>query len=414
MTMNFRSAISRHTPRMVLLGAMTLLLAACASYPLGMSKEEWARLTPEQQMEARMKQADLNRANAERRAAQAEARRQRYAAAEAAERRRLEEIYAASRYGDVLECVVEGGSADFHGWRTYTPVPFTLARGEVKSVSLSGGNRKSSFWAQYSPDGLSMKICYGDPRKRGGRFCAAINGQTADFSAGITRRVSVSRIFRDANVVCAHRPERDMPQIYVRRHNAKVYRVIHHHHYKSRVRRTPAVFYRDYDGPAPRHRTKTVIHKHYNQAPPPQRVRRPDYNDPRKNYDRDRRQTYERDRRDPRPEYRPRQAPDNVEARDVDTGRRASPGPRVPDHARSHDVANPRSAVQSGNTASVKTTKKSDKKGKRKKDKVEYTDEEYLTSAPGPGKKRGYGKYDKNEYGDDEDYTSQPGKNRGF
>ena len=51
------------------LASLALLLAACQSNPLGMSDEEWARLTPEQQMQARMKQADVNQANADRRAA---------------------------------------------------------------------------------------------------------------------------------------------------------------------------------------------------------------------------------------------------------------------------------------------------------------------------------------------------------
>ena len=55
---------------------MMLVLAACSTHPLGISKEEWVLLTPEQQMAARMKQADLNRAHAERRTEQAAARRQ--------------------------------------------------------------------------------------------------------------------------------------------------------------------------------------------------------------------------------------------------------------------------------------------------------------------------------------------------
>jgi len=105
--------------RSALLISLMVVLTACATYyPLGMSEAEWKRLTPEQQMSARMKQADLNQANAERRAEQAAARRQKFAALEAAERRRIEELYRSARYGDVLECVVEGGVADVRpGWR---------------------------------------------------------------------------------------------------------------------------------------------------------------------------------------------------------------------------------------------------------------------------------------------------------
>jgi len=255
-----------------LVAAMTLVLAACTIYPLGMSKEEWTLLTPEQQLEARMKQADLNRANAARRAEQAAARRQKYAAMEAAERRRIEELYEAARYGDVLECVVEGGTAGIgRGWRSYTPAPFTLARGEIKAVTLSAGGRNGKFWAQYSPDGLSMKLCYDNPRDRGGRYCASVNGQSAEFSAGISRRVSVNRVFRDASVVCAYRPELNMPQVYIRRHNPQVYRVIHTYHYRNRPRHTPVVINEVYSRPAPRERTRTVIHEHYSR--PEQRER---------------------------------------------------------------------------------------------------------------------------------------------
>ena len=272
---SFRHKAFRSMTRPIMLAAAALILAACSTHPLGMSKEEWVLLTPEQQMAARMKQADLNRAHAERRTEQAAARRQRFAALEVAERRRIEELYRSTRYGDVLECVVEGGVADFRrGWRSYTPVPFTLARGEIKSVKFSGGDRRGKFWAKYSADGLSMKLCYGKPKGRGGRFCASINGQSQDFSSGINREVSIKKVFRNARVVCAHRPEHDMPEVYVRRHNTRVYHVIHNHHYRSRARRTPVVIHQHYSRPAPKHRTRTVIHKHYHDAPKKRRAHR--------------------------------------------------------------------------------------------------------------------------------------------
>ena len=91
-----------------------------------------------------------------------------------------------------------------------------------------------------------MKLFYGKPKSRGGRFCASINGQSQDFSSGINRKVSIKREFRNARVVCAHRPERDMPDVYVHRHNRRVY---------NAPLQKP--------GPPPKHHTRTVIHKHY-------------------------------------------------------------------------------------------------------------------------------------------------------
>lgn len=365
------------TGRFALLASMVLVLAACTSYPLGMSKEEWVLLAPEQQMAARLKQADLNRANAERRAEQAAARRQRYAAMEAAERRRIEELYRSSRYGDVLECVVEGGIAEFRrGRHAYTPVPFTLARGEVKSVTLRAGDRNGKFWARYSPDGLSMNLCYRKPQGNGGRYCVSVNGQSQDFSAGITRQVSVQRVFRDARVICAHRPERDMPLIYVQRHDPQVYRIIHNHHYRSRARRTPTVIHNHYSRPAPPPPTKTVIrktviHKHYHQAP----AARPAPKEIHK-------------RHHQAPVRLRAHRPNRVEPHETEATRRASPGTKAPPHTRSHRVTTPRSTVHKAKNRSAQRQKQ----GRQKRVKKDEHDEETLTSAPGRGKKHGHGK----------------------
>jgi hypothetical protein len=380
-----------------------------------MSKEEWVLLTPQQQMEARMKQADLNRANAERRAQQAAARRQRYAAMEAEERRRIEELYRSSRYGDVLECVIHGGTARFHSREyAYTPIPFTLARGEIKSVTLAAGNRRGKFWAQYSPDGLSMNLCYRKPGRHGSRYCVSVNGQSSEFSAGISQRVSVKRIFRDARVVCAHRPERDMPLVYVQRHDSYVYRVIHRHHYKSRARRTPVVIHNHYSRPAPRQRSKTVIHKHYHRAPdakPRQRVIHKHYHEapePRSTkkvihkhyYESPERQRARRpDREEPRrrgireryrnrPASRTQEAPDHAEPPVVEERGDAAPVSRIPDHARSPRAHQSRRTVQKARAVEAR------KKRHRRKRAKGALEEETLTSAPGKDKKRGRRKHE--------------------
>lgn len=53
-----------------------LLLSACASYPLGMSEAQWLALTPEQQYDAQLKQAELDRQREARRLAEQQAREQ--------------------------------------------------------------------------------------------------------------------------------------------------------------------------------------------------------------------------------------------------------------------------------------------------------------------------------------------------
>jgi hypothetical protein len=237
-----RDAASRRL-RAAAAGAL-LVLAACQSYPLGMSEEEWARLTPEQQLAARMQQSEVNRANAERFAQAQAAERERQAMLQAEERERLESLYQEARYGDILECVVEGGVADFHpGWRAYSPAPFTVARGERKQVPLAdGGRQQGRFWASYSQDGREISICYRDPQSRRGERCASVNGMFRDFSAGVRRQITAPDVFQNANLMCAYRPGPGMPHV-VRR--VEVQRVIEHHHHHTRVVARPPVVVRE-------------------------------------------------------------------------------------------------------------------------------------------------------------------------
>ncbi len=234
-------AVGRKRLLPLVLASLTLMLAACQSNPLGMSDEEWARLTPEQQMQARMKQADIRKASAERRA---EARRQKAMLA-AEERRRIERIYASARFGDILECVVEGGLADFRpGWRGYDPAPFTLVRGETKSVPLrerGKGNRK--FWTHLSADGLEVSVCARSGRGSRSRYCTTVSARSNDYSFGISRPIAIDHIFQNARLVCAFRPGPGMPRRVIHQHNVEIRRVIHVHHHGGRKAAAPDTRY---------------------------------------------------------------------------------------------------------------------------------------------------------------------------
>jgi hypothetical protein len=332
-------------PLKLLAATLALLLAACQSNPLGMSDEEWSRLTPEQQMEARMKQADVRRANAERRAAE----RRHRAELAAEERRRIERLYASSRYGEILECVVEGGIADFRpGWRGYTPAPFTLVRGETKFVSLrENGKGKRKFWTRMSPDGLQVSICARSGRGHGSKYCTTINARSDDFSYGVSRRVTIDDIFRDATLACAFRPGPGMPQRVIHQHNVEIHRVIHVHHHNRRAAHQP----RPHDEHPHRDRTvvkkKTVVkHKTVERVivVPPGHDRAPNTTTRRGRYESPRTGARQDDDRnhhdtpaaDPPDDhvYTPTNAP---------TGHRSRPAPPASDRAR--EVAAPESAV---------------------------------------------------------------------
>lgn len=111
----------------VLASLSLLILSGCISFhPLGMSDSEWNALTPEQKMEAREKQAQIN---AQKRQAKAD----REAAAQAASARR----YETARYGDIITIVIKGGTMDINGnRRDYEPIAFDLVRGESKTINI--------------------------------------------------------------------------------------------------------------------------------------------------------------------------------------------------------------------------------------------------------------------------------------
>ena len=240
----------------LVLAAAAIIVAACGPrYPLGMNEAEWKRLSPAQQLQARQKQADIRNAHAERRAQIRQAHLRRQAVLAAAERERIEALYRGNRFGDVLECVVDDGKADFHpGWHRFTPAPFRLVRGEGKYVKLRGrgrSRRNGRFWVAYARNGLEVSICYRKPHgKRGSRQCGHVSGMTVDFANGIGHTLTVENIFTDARVLCAFRPGRevrnDMRSIVVHTHNLTIRRSIYGHHHRGSAYPGP---YRGYRPP---------------------------------------------------------------------------------------------------------------------------------------------------------------------
>lgn len=136
-----RYFVIRMFVRFVVMLILTLasLLMGCTTYPLGLNREQWDALPPEQQAEYRAKQYSID----EERRQVAEARRieQNRIAAEAAkaEQERLRQIYSNARYGDIVQVTVQGGFIAYGGKRyPYEPVAFDLAKGETKLVEFHG------------------------------------------------------------------------------------------------------------------------------------------------------------------------------------------------------------------------------------------------------------------------------------
>lgn len=119
---------------------MALLASGCISrYPMGLTQQQWEALTPSQQAEYQARQYTID----EDRQKQAENQRieQDRLAAEAAraEQERLRQVYANARYGEIVHVAVQGGSIEYGGRRyPYEPVAFDLAKGETKQIAFLG------------------------------------------------------------------------------------------------------------------------------------------------------------------------------------------------------------------------------------------------------------------------------------
>ncbi|ELL1563293.1 TPA: hypothetical protein PX804_001238 [Vibrio cholerae] len=87
-----------------------LLLSACASYPLGMSEAQWLALTPEQQYDAQLKQAELDRQREARRLAEQQAREQALKEQQA----QLELVRENAKYGERVQCVLQNSELYFN------------------------------------------------------------------------------------------------------------------------------------------------------------------------------------------------------------------------------------------------------------------------------------------------------------
>ncbi|MEM7441869.1 MAG: hypothetical protein AAF414_00930 [Pseudomonadota bacterium] len=170
-----------------------LLLAACIRYPLDMTEEEWLRLTPAQQQEARIADAELRRAQAEQAAAEAAAR-----ALE--ERNRLIEAYRNARPGDIVYCEIDPPENSY-GRILIQPASVTLVDRESRRLQVltesprrtetvwlsrkSGGNVElcESNFSGTGPVGAcdsiwSIDMAFGRPGSTGISWVSALRGGT--------------------------------------------------------------------------------------------------------------------------------------------------------------------------------------------------------------------------------------------
>lgn len=146
----------------IMAGLLVIVLNGCATYPLGLTKDQWNALPPDQQAEYQARQYEINE---QRRQQQEALNRQRREQAEAdarAKQDRIDRIYQNAVYGDIVRVTIQGGLLQIYKDQyRYHPVSFELARGESKSIPFTRTGRIAqtiSFLVRLSEDGHSLFI----------------------------------------------------------------------------------------------------------------------------------------------------------------------------------------------------------------------------------------------------------------
>ncbi|HGF7509081.1 hypothetical protein ABUS74_06595 [Vibrio cholerae] len=152
-----------------------LLLSACASYPLGMSEAQWLALTPEQQYDAQLKQAELDR--------------QREARLLAEQQAQLELARENAKYGERVQCVLQNSELYFNKkWRASEPLALDLlANQPAQAVKQSTADGRYGFTLYAQFDGQTLSLCRHENSRR--QECALMLGTFNDYHRGMRQTI---------------------------------------------------------------------------------------------------------------------------------------------------------------------------------------------------------------------------------
>ena len=166
----------------LLLVLSMVVLVGCSSNPLGMSDAEWEALTPQQQLVARTKQAELDE--------QARLRREQARIAKEAEQARLENLRHNAPRGEVVQCTLTNARARFahNEWHPAQPMAVAIHRSEDRrQVSVAQEGRPSRNVSLHMGfDGMVVKVC-----RWYDRDCAVLAGTDRDYNRGHSGRIQV-------------------------------------------------------------------------------------------------------------------------------------------------------------------------------------------------------------------------------
>ena len=156
-----------------------VILASCAMHPLGIADDTWQAMTPEQQAQAYQKQADIDAK--ERASQQAQA---------AAEKQQIAEIKANPKYGQYIQCIVEGAKYNgfIDGSNTVQPFNFDAISNKTLNTNITYYRNGDKFFEEHkqlfvSFDGQQITLC--DSDNQFNNKCSTLNATSSQYRKGI-------------------------------------------------------------------------------------------------------------------------------------------------------------------------------------------------------------------------------------
>ncbi len=175
------------------------VLAGCTIYPLGIPQDQWQRMTPEQQHEARMEQARQDEAARER----YELRQQQLLEVRQRERDEREQRLRQAVPGDVVQCRLDRVQIKLgkKKWRPANPLAVELLQGEILGLVLERTDKiHQRRPATISFDRLSVSLC--DAHRSD---CAQLVATGRELQRG--REMAVSTKTVRARLKCQYPPQ---------------------------------------------------------------------------------------------------------------------------------------------------------------------------------------------------------------
>lgn len=175
------------------------VLGGCTIYPLGIPEDQWQRMTPEQQHEARMEQARQDEAARER----YQLRQQQLLEAQQRERDEREQRLRQAVPGDVVQCRLDGVQIKLgkKKWRAANPLAVELLQGETLVLVFERSDKTHQRRpATISFDRLSVSLC--DAQRSD---CTQLVATGRELQRG--REVGVSTKTLQARLKCQYPPQ---------------------------------------------------------------------------------------------------------------------------------------------------------------------------------------------------------------